>query len=179
MNFMKISGRNIKYKLNKSWKGSYTVEAAVLFPIILGILVLVLYLAFYLSDLAVLDNLAWKLALEGSLAVSYNDAQEIERELYEKANAQLDGRTLCVRLVDMDLQVTEKEAKVTFYGKFVIPGLPFVSGIIGGKDGIVSVERTAQVRKPAGWIRNIRKLEGMVHETNGTDTRRIQEGFES
>ena len=48
---MKISGRNIKYKLNKSWKGSYTVEAAVLFPIILGILVLVLYLAFYLSDL--------------------------------------------------------------------------------------------------------------------------------
>ena len=81
--------------------------------------------------------------------------------------------------MDMDLQVTEKEAKVTFCGKFVIPGLPFVSGIIGGKDGIVYVERTAQVRKPAGWIRNIRKLEGMVHETNGTDTWRIQEGFES
>ena len=84
MILIKNSSQKIINKLNKSWKGSYTVEAAFLFPAIMGILVLLLYLAFYLSDLAVLDNLAWKLALEGSLAgTQYSDTQEIEQELYE------------------------------------------------------------------------------------------------
>lgn len=172
MILIKNSSQKIINKLNKSWKGSYTVEAAFLFPAIMGILVLLLYLAFYLSDLAVLDNLAWKLALEGSLAgTQYSDTQEIEQELYEKAKEQLNGRILCVQFMKMELHVTKKKATVAFYGKLVIPGLPFVSEIIGGKDGIVSVERMAEVRNPAEWIRNIRKLEGMVHETNGTDTR--------
>ncbi|WP_343250743.1 hypothetical protein [Diplocloster hominis] len=175
MYIIKFSSLKIENKRNKSWKGSYTVEAAFLFPAILGILVLVLYLAFYLSDLAVLDNLAWQLALEGSLAgTQCRDIQEIEQELYEKAEGRLNGRTLCVQFMNMDLDVTKKKTTVSFSGKIVIPGLPFVTEIIGGRDGIVSVERTAQVRDPAGWIRNIRKLEGMAHETNGsngTDTR--------
>ena len=55
------------------WKGSYTVEAALVFPIILFVLAALLILAFYVHDCGILQGLACETAVAGSNYITENE----------------------------------------------------------------------------------------------------------
>ena len=55
------------------WKGSYTVEAALVFPIILFVLAALLILAFYVHDCGILQGFACETAVAGSNYITENE----------------------------------------------------------------------------------------------------------
>ena len=68
----KIGGRK-----NKNLSGSYTVEMALLFPLILGVLLFSLSLTFYVYNLCMLDISANLVAIKGQ---KFSDMSEKTRE---------------------------------------------------------------------------------------------------
>lgn len=68
------------------WKGSYTVEAALVFPIILFVLAALLILAFYVHDCGILQGFACETAVAGSNYITEN-----ERESGSKSGTESGG----------------------------------------------------------------------------------------
>ena len=53
--------------MRKHLKASCTIEAALIFPFIMGIIVFIIYISFFLHDRAVMKSCAYQAALKGSL----------------------------------------------------------------------------------------------------------------
>ncbi len=73
--------------MRKIKKGSFTIEAALLMPLVLMILIGVLYLDFFVHDRAYLTAAAYEAAVSGSM-----EGYKKKRNIYEKADIQ--GRML-------------------------------------------------------------------------------------
>ena len=73
--------------MRKIKKGSFTIEAALLMPLVLMILIGVLYLDFFVHDRAYLTAAAYEAAVSGSM-----EGYKKKGNIYEKADTQ--GRML-------------------------------------------------------------------------------------
>ena len=73
--------------MRKIKKGSFTIEAALLMPLVLMILIGVLYLDFFVHDRAYLTAAAYEAAVSGSM-----EGYKKKGNIYEKADIQ--GRML-------------------------------------------------------------------------------------
>ena len=67
------------------WKGSYTVEAALVFPIILFVLAALLILAFYVHDRGILQGLACETAVAGSNYITENERKAAANQVRNQA----------------------------------------------------------------------------------------------
>ena len=56
--------------MRKKFKGSYTVEAAFIFPLVMSVIVLIIYLSFFIHDRAVMDAASYQAAMRGSFVTS-------------------------------------------------------------------------------------------------------------
>ena len=67
------------------WKGSYTVEAALVFPIILFVLAALLILAFYVHDRGILQGLACETAVAGGNYITENERKAAANQVRNQA----------------------------------------------------------------------------------------------
>lgn len=143
--------------MNRKFKASYTVEAALLFPFILGVIVLLIYGSFFIHDRAVMDAAANQAAIRGSEITSpYGD---IFSKVRDTGEYETEGRLLATKNLNMDIMVDSKEVKVTYTGDFVIPkGVILVPGMnMAGTE--ISVQGKSSRIDPAGFIRECRVVE--------------------
>ena len=73
--------------MRKIKKGSFTIEAALLMPLVLMILIGVLYLDFFVHDRAYLTAAAYEAAVSGSM-----EGYKKKGNIYEKADIQARGK---------------------------------------------------------------------------------------
>lgn len=141
----------------KKLKGSYTVEASLLFPFILTVIVMIIYLAFFIHDRCVMNTAAYQAALRGSREKS-SSGKAIG--ITEKAAEELlAGTLIATENVSHDVNITDKEISVIYEGTMKIPaGILFMR--INGSEGIpIKVKSTAIRKDPIKFIRECRFIE--------------------
>lgn len=103
-----------------NWKASYTVEAAMIFPILFAALVFLLFLTYYAHDVVVQKAICYETALEAVHGGSVEDSGAVRcirpstEELFDYAQKRLlagiiDGKE---RTITMELTKQEKQVRV-------------------------------------------------------------------
>lgn len=130
-------------------RGSFTIEAAIIVPLILFIFGVLLHILFYWHDKNILMSTAHETAALGS---SRSDMAELELEYY--FFSRMEGKLMLFDRVECVSHIEDDEVSVAWDGS---------KGSMVAK-GEYSVSRT----KPENYIREIRKLkklgEGIVKE---------------
>lgn len=146
--------------MKKKFKASYTIEAALLFPFILGITVLLIYESFFIHDRAVLNAASIEGALRGSRIMDPEcDIRTVVQKTLER---ETEGRLLSTKNLKTGIEVSAGEVKVTYIGEFTVPGgvMIFPGAELGVRE--IRVSAKSSRTDPAGFIRNIRFAKGLI-----------------
>lgn len=149
-----------KEELKKGFvlKGSYTVEASFLLPMILSVIVVLIYLSFYIHDRSVLSSAAYQASLRGSQLISGENVMET---VTQSAHQLIQNRLLGTSEVAADIQCDGSLIKVSYNGKLNIPaGALLCRYMTGGKNYIeVNAHSEAKTMDAVGFVRKIRIVE--------------------
>ena len=127
-------------------KGSMTIEAALLMPMILLVLLVTLYLFFYVHNRAWLTAAAYEAALDGAMESARPEGEIRDKAL--KKGKEL-GNIGFFGSKNLKLQASdEKQVQVTY-------DLDMFS-VYGGFNSHLQVQGKAKVIKPVSWIRKIK-----------------------
>ena len=151
-------------KTKKIAEGYFTLEAALLTPMLLACLLLILYTGFYRYDACLLKQDACMLAVEGELPWKAEKTRESAlsalQELYTEKYASFS-------LTQKELAVDEKSVTVALAGRLVVPTFqralfPFAKEKFSVRTSIEGSRTNA-----ASWIRNYRRLKELGEGLSG------------
>ena len=142
------------------FEGSYTVEASLLFPFILSVIVFIMYMSFFFHDRCVMNQSAYQAALRASRVKTGDNAVMGTAE--RAANELMNRTVLATSDVTHSIDISGSEVQVRYEGTLKIPaGVLFMD--IYGSDGIkVSGKGCAKRKDPVKFIRQCRVVEKMV-----------------
>ncbi len=146
--------------MRKRVQGSYTVEAALIFPMIMGIIVFIIYMSFYLHDMSVMKSCAYQAALKASLIRS--SEADMQTEAQKAAEYNISGLLLATQDLKTETRISGREVSVTYSGTLRIPqGLLFMHII--GTDNIQITQTGKAFQKDAiEFIRTCRAAEHLA-----------------
>ncbi len=148
--------------MNKDLKGSYTIEAALIFPFIMGVIVFLIYMSFFLHDRAVMKSCAYQAALKGSLIRT--SADDMKTEASKAAAYNIEGLLLATEDLKTEVNVHGTELTVSYSGKLNIPsGLIFMN-IAGIEDITVEGSAHACQKDAIEFIRKCRIAENVINK---------------
>ena len=155
--------KNILYKIKKEGcvlRGSYTIEAALIFPFIMGTVVFLIYMSFFLHDRAVMKSCAYQAALKGSLIRT--GGGDMVREAEKAAAYNIEGLLLMTEGLQTKVSLSGTEIRVSYSGMMRIPrGILFMK--IAGTDGIqVEGSASAKQKDAIEFIKKTRAIGGAV-----------------
>lgn len=136
-------------------KGSYTIEAALIMPFIIGSIVFIIYGAYYTHDRAFIQKCAYIAALRGSEeregdAAVYRAAKECSAQL-------LQGHLLGSWTLTDAVQVNQDLVTVTYEGTMQIPGGVLMEMVLQRNVWYLKREAVARRVDEPGYIREHRK----------------------
>ena len=135
----------------------FTVEAALVLPMVIGVVLLVLYLLFFQYDRCLMEQEAGALSVRGC-ALQITDGEELVRQLSLQASKS-DKAYLAWDKENARIRLQKNRVRVECSGglKFPFRGL-----ILWGGDNVweSSVAYESHRIKPVDFIRNCRKITG-------------------
>ncbi len=144
--------------MKKYCSGSYTVEASLLFPFILGVISLVIYISFFLHDRALLDAASYQAALRGSLVT--NDSSDFLSKAEKAGDEIISGKLLATRDLVKDIEMEGNTLTVRYTGSIKLPSGIFFIPLLPG-EVTVSAESKAKRLDPTGFVRKCRIVENI------------------
>lgn len=144
----------------KKLNAYFTVEAALVFPIVLGVILFIIYLLFFQYDRCLMEQSAGVLAMRGC-TLQITDGEELVRELRNQSREE-DRGSLAWFMEDAKISLKRNCVTVQCSGELRLPRLPFVDFLFGREDGVwkCSAARESHRIKPVNFIRNCRKIMG-------------------
>lgn len=142
----------------KKGKAAYmTVEASLVMPIILGGIVFVMYVGFYLYNAATIKQTAYIAALRGNQMKNVS-SYEIENYVEKQVDEILSQQILSGKIMKKKVKVSKGSINVKIYTELKMPftGLADVEDILREIIREVKVKRT----NPMEVIRGVRKVNG-------------------
>lgn len=139
-------------------KGSYTIEASLLMPLILGTIVIILYMSFFLHDRAVITEGTIILANHYTNEKKLSNSQ-IRNNIKEESNQVIKQKTIVTRDIKIKIDVADKNISVTCNGNFYFPSMYIVSTIWGHKNYSISATKSIKRDDPVQVIRTCRIVE--------------------
>ena len=144
-----------KYRL----RGSYTVEAALVFPFILSVIVLILYFSFYIHDRSILNHAAYVAALRGS---QINGTQDIFAKVDQYSKDLIENRLLGTKQIERSVKITKDKILVTYEGKMQIPAGSILTRALRRDVFKIKVEGFAKRMDTVTFIRECKVVENIV-----------------
>ena len=141
------------------WKGSYTVEAALVFPIILFVLAALLILAFYVHDRGILQGLACETAVAGSNYIMENERKAAAEQVRKQAGQE---RLMGSRSSQGHVAFGSSEVYARYTAVCPVPGM--VMRYLSGNQLKISKSWQVYTLNPSEWIR---KKRGIVRSRDG------------
>lgn len=144
-------------------KGSYTVEAALIFPFILSAIVLILYSSFYIHDRSILNHAAYVAALRGSQIMG---TQDVFTKVDQYSKELIENRLLGTKQVNRSVKITKDKILVTYEGKMQIPAGIILVQALRKEDIKIKVEGCAKRMDTVTFIRECKVVENIVKRKN-------------
>lgn len=147
----------MKRLFGKKLQCSYTVEAALLSPVFIGIIVLVIYMGIYLYNRSVLQEIA---NYSTQKAVSCQKEQE---EMLQQAETVFQkkrmGHLFSVQKIQSKASVSNKSVTITVTGFVNVPVNHILKEFTGQNQWKIKVYAKAVFTKPVNFIRKVRTIE--------------------
>lgn len=138
-------------------KGSFTVEAALVFPIVLAVVLFLIYSAFYIHNREVLTEAAYETAVYGSV-IDRTDSDSMKRKMLAKCSRAVRERLISAKTPTYYIEVDKNQVTVSVSSKMQavqLVGLEnFYNTGIQAKRSAIYVNPVDRVRLAA----SIRKL---------------------
>ena len=138
-------------------KGSYTVEAALVFPIVLAVILFLIYSAFYMHNRAVLMEAAYETAIYGT-TLDVSDIDTAKRKVLGKCYRSLSDRLISAGKPSYDIQANKNRITVSVKSTMNTVQL---EGIGSYQNSTLSVTRSANYVNPIDRVRLYKYLHGM------------------
>ena len=145
--------------MKKGLKGSYTIEAALIFPFIMTVIVFLIYISLFLHDRAVMTSCAYQAALKASLIRT--SPADMEKAAIKAAAYSIDGLLLATGDVKTDVQVSGKKVTISYSGTLKIPQSILFFPINGSAGVAVEGSATAAQKDAIEFIRSCRAAESI------------------
>jgi hypothetical protein len=144
------------------WKGSFTVEAALVVSVTIFVLAALIICAFFVHDRAVLQSAACEAAAAGSNFASAEDRSAAAASVKKRISAE---RLLGSRNLEGYAATGTKEATASWSASYPVPG--FVMNYFADNQLPISVAWSCRIQDPADTIRKIRGAAELL--TGGTN----------
>lgn len=125
--------------MTRNLRGSFTIEASLIIPLILFVFSVLLYTLFYFHDKNIVTAIAHETLAVGSGREEV-DEEELERYFYQRMN----DRLLLFAQVDYEVSIDEEQIQMVCEAK--------------KSNMVLKVEGTMSRTAPEDYIRNVRKL---------------------
>ena len=131
-----------------------TVEASIVFPMILGGIIVTIYLGIYLYNISVMKQAAYIAALRGSQLITVSSSEK-EEYVKEQLDSLLSSKILTKESIQQEVKVSYGKIKVKLSMNIIM----FPGGDIFSKPGLGKIEKEAEVMRyyPVDFIREVRK----------------------
>lgn len=137
-------------------RGSYTVEAAVIVPMVVFVLLFIIYSAFYMHNQAVLNTAAYETAVYGS---TLDPAEEkIKGKMSGKCMDAIRGRLIAMKSPDIYVQVDGSRVTVKIHGEMQTISAGWLPTYDGEK---IEVEKTVEYQNPVHKLRLWNTIKGL------------------
>lgn len=123
-------------------KGYFTVEAALILPFTMMIVVFMTFLSFYCYDRCILEQCAYAAALRGS-SNRFASNEEAQEEAQKAAESLISEKLFALNELQTTVQVSGVSVIVTYECKVNMPIGNLLEGIIG--DDILTLEVSKKV----------------------------------
>lgn len=117
-----------RYCVGGRWlKGSYTVEAALVFPIIMYAILFIFYSAFYINNEVVLREAAYETAIYGT-TLDRTQTESMKTMMQKKYVSAVKGKLFAMEMPNCSISVDKKYITVTVSGVMKNVSLAFLPG---------------------------------------------------
>lgn len=154
----------MNYMKRKDLKGSFTVEAAVIMPVVIIIIVMVMYLGFFQYNRCIMTQKLYVAALRGSIYDEELRVNQLEKSRYTETELKALYGTKLLAGAGLESQIGFEKKEVFVDSKLYMK-VPFVALLKkqGYKNGwSIHIEKKIQIFKEIDFIRNCRKLERVI-----------------
>lgn len=142
----------------KKRKNAYmTLEASLVIPLILGGIIFLLYLGFYLYNACVIKQVSYIAALRGSQLLNAG-SQEVETYVQQQLENLLINQILAEEDIEKGVSVFAGKVKVRINSDMKMPLTEWISSEIDFWN--IESEAEASRINPVDIIRNVRKING-------------------
>ncbi len=151
--------------IKRKFKGSYTIEASLIFPFIMTVVVFIIYVSFYLHDRAVMSSCAYQAALKGSLVRT--SAEDMAKEAKKAAEYNIEGLLLQTGDLETKAEVSDDEVLVSYTGVLRIPQNIVFMRIAGFDEIKVEGSGRAMKKDAIEFIRSCRGAKSLAGKAGG------------
>ena len=151
--------------MRKRENGYFTVEASLIFPIVLLFTVMMIFLAFYSYDRCVLEQSAYEAALRGT-GNHIKSAQEAYSEAYDAAGRLVDEKLFAMHDFEYDVSVSADFVTVHYYCVVNMPLIEWLCEYASGVDLTLDIVGEARRCRQTRTIRNCRVINKLIAEMN-------------
>ena len=149
--------------MRKKYEGYFTVEAALVLPVVLGFILFVVYLGIFQYDRCALEQ---KLNLITLLALSADvQSNEEKVERAQKLASEADDRFLAWELQEVSFSISRGKMVNVFHGTVRFP-FRFLFDESMDNLWIIQAKAEGNSLKPVSFVRNYKKIEGGLSNGN-------------
>lgn len=151
--------------MKKRENGYFTVEASLIFPMVLLFTVMMIFLAFYSYDRCVLEQSAYEAALRGT-GNHIKNAQEAYEEAYEAAGRLVDEKLFAIHDFQYDVSVSADFVAVNYHCVVNMPLMGWFCEYVSGIDLTLDISSEARRCRQTRTIRSCRVINQLINEMN-------------
>lgn len=144
----------MKRYLTRKVSGYFTVEAALLLPVTIMIIVFMIFLSFYCYDRCILEQCAYAAALRGS-SNRFTSTQEAYEEAAGAAEALIERKLFAVKEVTSTVRVSGLAVTVTYECEVNMPVGDWVKAVVGKDALCMEVSKKVMRNKTVAVLRQI------------------------
>lgn len=139
---------------NKKAEGYFTIEAALLLPLVIMLIVFMIFLSFYCYDRCILEQCAYAAALRGSSNrfLSNEDAYE---EALQAAESLTDRKLYAIKLKNIMVRVSGFTVTVSYECEVNMPIGEWLKDVLGEEIGLLKVSKEVARNRTVAILRQI------------------------
>jgi CRISPR/Cas system CSM-associated protein Csm3 (group 7 of RAMP superfamily) len=142
-------------------KASFTIEAALLMPLIIGTIVVLLYMSFFLHDNAVITEGTILLANRYTNERKLTNTQ-IKQKIINEKQQSIESKVLAAKNIATAVEVNDKKISITCNATFEFPSMYLIRQIFNQRTLSITTTKTINRANPVAFIRNCRTIEHVI-----------------
>lgn len=148
----------VAYKRGQRWcRGSLTVEASLVFLLVLYTVIFIIYSAFYLHNEMILQEAVYETAIYGTM-LDKSDVGQMQTKMSQKYNEAVGGRLISMKQPGVCMEVKDNEITVSVQGRMDTVPIGFASNY---HRDIICAEKTVSYSNPLDKIRILKLIENL------------------